>query len=129
MFKGTPRERTLERVAHVANLGQHNLISTKRLTENVDAPMRVFSAAAIVCPHREPLVFRLLRPKTGLPEIKIRRSVTSKKAPANSAAAPSLMTARPRPQDVKDFHRLLCHPSEEIMHGTVRMAGAALRGT
>ena len=43
-FKGATRELTVDRVAHVPNLGRHNLLSTKRLTTAFDAPMRVSAA-------------------------------------------------------------------------------------
>ena len=71
-FKGTTRELTLDRVAHVPNLGRHNLLSAKRLTTAFDAPMRVYPVAATIRPSfvRKTLVFRSLRPETDLLEIK-----------------------------------------------------------
>ena len=64
-FKGAMRELTTDRVAHVPNLGRHNLLSGKRLTTAFDAPMRVYPAAATIRPRfgRKSLVFRSLRQK------------------------------------------------------------------
>ena len=66
-FKGATRELTLDRVAHVPNLGRHNLLSTKRLTTAFDAPMRVYPAATTILPRfgRKTLIFRSLRPESG----------------------------------------------------------------
>ena len=124
-FKGMSRELTLDHVAHVPSLEQYNALSTKRLTTNFDAPIRVFQAAVIIRPRRggKPLV---LRP---LIKIKVRRSVTSKKAPVNPAAATYVVAARPHSRDVMDFQRLLCYPSEEITRRMARMTGVLLRGT
>ena len=63
-FTGLTRELILERVAHVPNLGQQNLLSTKRLTQ-------------IYHPRRggKSLIFRPLRPENGLLEIRARRRV------------------------------------------------------
>ena len=79
-FKGTTRELTLDRVAHVPKLGRQNLLSTKRLTTAFDAPMRVYPDAATIRPRfgRKTLVFRSLRPDTGFLEIKARRRADMK---------------------------------------------------
>ena len=76
-FTGLTRELVLERVAHVPNLGQKNLLSTKRLTQSYDAPMRIYPAAAVIRPRRggKSLIFRPLRPENGLLEIRARRRV------------------------------------------------------
>ena len=76
-FTGLTRELVLERVAHVPNLGQQNLLSTKRLTQSYDAPMRIYPAAAVIRPRRggKSLIFRPLRPENGLLEIRARRRV------------------------------------------------------
>lgn len=61
-FKGLTRELAQERVAHVPNLGKHNLLSTKRLARVFDEPMSVYSAAAVIRRRRggKPLIFRRL---------------------------------------------------------------------
>ena len=70
-FKGATRE--LNRVAHVPELGRHNLLSAKRLTTAFDAPMRVYPATATIEPHfgRKTLVFRSLAQKLrfGSPQV------------------------------------------------------------
>ena len=112
-FKGATRELTLDRVAHVPNLERHNLLSTKRLTTVFDAPVRVYSAAATFRPHfgRKTLVFRSLRPETGLLEIKARRCADMKES---LMTARSMVTARANPLHIMAFHMLLGPPSEEI---------------
>ena len=47
-LKGATRELTLDRVAHVAKLGRHNLLSVKQLTAAIHAPMRIYPAAATI---------------------------------------------------------------------------------
>ena len=76
-FTGLTRELILELVAHVPNLGQQNLLSTKRLTQFYDAPMRIYPAAAVIRPRRggKSLIFRPLRPENGLFEMRARRRV------------------------------------------------------
>ena len=127
-FKGATRELTLDRVAHVPKLGRHNLLSTKRLTAAFDAPMRVYPAAATIRPRfgRKTLVFRSLRPESGLLEIKARRRADMRE-PLTTAR--SMVTARANPRHIMEFHRLLGHPSEEITHGTARISGVPLTGT
>ena len=126
-FKAT-RELTLDRVAHVPKVGRQNLLSTKRLTKAFDAPMRVYPAAATIRPRflRKTLVFRSLRPKTGLLKIKARRRADMEEPPTT---ARSMVTARANPRHIMEFHRLLGHPSEEITRGTARMSGVPPTGT
>lgn len=63
--KGRARELALERVAHVPDLGQHNLFTMKRLAQSFDAPMRFYPADAGIRPRSggKPLIFRLLEPE------------------------------------------------------------------
>ena len=130
-FKGPTRELTLDCVAHVPKLGRHNLLSTKRLATAFDAPMRVYPAATIIRPHfgRKTLVFRCLRPETGLFEIKTRRRADMKKPLTPLTTARSMATAKVKPRHIMEFHRILGHPSEEITRGTARMSGVPLTGT
>ena len=86
----------IDRVAHVPNLGRHNLLSTKRPTTASDAPMRVYPAAATIRPRfgRKTLVFRSLRPKTGFLEIKARRRADMKEPQTPLTTARSTVMAR-----------------------------------
>ena len=130
-FRGPARELALERVAHVPNLGQHNLLSVKRLAQSFDAPMRFYPAAAVIRPRRggKPLIFRPLRPEYGLLEIKVRRHVATYNKSQKKTDASSLVVARRGPRDIMEFHRTLGHPGEEITRQTARMAGIQLSGT
>ena len=130
-FEGATRELTLDRVAHVPKLGRHNLILTKRLPTAFDAPMRVYPAAATIRPRfgRKTLVFRSLRPETGLLEINARRRADIKKPLTPLTTARSMVTARANPVKSLEFHRLLGHPSEEITRETARMPGVPLAGS
>ena len=130
-FKEALRELTLDRVAHVPTLGRHNLLSTKRLTTAFDAPMRVYPAAATIrpCFGRKMLVFRSLRPETGLLEIKACRRIDTEEPLTPLTTAPSMVTVRANPRHIMEFHRLLGHPSEEITRGTARVSSAPLTGT
>ena len=130
-FKGATRELTLDRVALVPKLERHNLLSAKRLTTAFDAPMRVYPAPATIPPPfgRKTLVFRSLRPETGLLEIKVRRRADIKEPQTPLTTARSMVTVRGDPRHIIEFHRLLGYPSEEITRGTARMSGAPLTGT
>ena len=131
-FKEATRELTLDRLTHVPKLGRHNLLSAKRLTTTAfDAPMRVYPAAATIQPHfvRKTLVFRSLRPETGLFEIKARHRADMKKPQRPLTTARSMVTARANPHHIMEFHRFLGHPSEEITRGTARMSDVPLTGT
>ena len=112
-FKRTTRELTLDRVAYVPKLGRHNLLSTKRLTIAFDAPMRVYSAAATIRPRfgRKTLVFRSLRPETGLLEIKAHRRADMRESQTPLMTARSMETVRANPRHIMEFHRLLGHPN------------------
>ena len=92
-FKGATRELTVDRVAHVPNLGRHSLLSTKRLTTAFDAPMRVYPAAATIRPRFgcKTLVFRSLCPETGFLEIKARRRADMKEPQTPLTAARSIV--------------------------------------
>ena len=78
-IKVPTRDLAMERVANVPNLGQHNLISIKRLTLSFDAPMRFYPANAIIRPRSrgKPIILWLLRPGNGLLKIKVRRRVAA----------------------------------------------------
>ena len=130
-FKGATRELTLDRVAHAPKLGRHNLLSTKRLTTAFDAPMRVYPTAATIRPRfdRKTLVFRSLRPETGLLEIKARRRADMKKPLTPLTTGRAIVTARANLRHIMEFHRLLGDPSEEITRGTARMSGVPVTGT
>ena len=133
-FKGATHELTFDRVDHVPKLGRHNLLSAKRLTTAFDAPMRVNLAAAIIRPRfgRRMLLFRSLRPETGLFKIKARRHADIKEPQTPLTIARSMVTARANPRHIMEFHRLLGHPSEEITRitrGTAHMSGVPLTRT
>ena len=130
-FKGATRELTLGRVAHVPKLRRHNLLLSKRLTTAFDATIRVYPAAATIRPHfgRKKLVFRSLRPETGLLEIKARRRADMKEPLTPLTTARSMVTTRANPRHIMEFHGFLGHPSEEITRGTARMSGVPLTGT
>ena len=130
-FKGATRELTLDRVAQATKLGRHNLLSTKRLTTAFDAPMRVYPTAATIRPRfdRKTLVFRSLRPETGLLEIKARRRADMKKPLTPLTTGRAIVTARANLRHIMEFHRLLGDPSEEITRGTARMSGVPVTGT
>ena len=115
-LKWAMRELTLDRVVHVSKLGRHNLPSTKRLTTAFDAPMHVYPAAATIFPRygRKTLVFRPLRPETGLLKIKARRRIDMGEPLTPLTTARSMVTPRANPRHIMEFHRLLGHPSEEI---------------
>ena len=70
--------------------------------------MCVYLAAATIrlCFGRKPLVFRSLRPETGLLEIKARRRVDMKE-PQKSLTARSMVTVRANPRHIMEFHGLL----------------------
>ena len=95
-FGGATRELILDRVAHVPKLGRHNLLSAQRFTKVFDAPMCVYPAAATIRPRfgRKTIVFRSLRPDTGLLKSKTRRRA-----------------------DMKVFHRLLGQGKPPSHHG------------
>ena len=81
-FKGATRELTLDPVSHVPKLGRHNLLSAKRLTTAFDTPIRVYPVAATIRPcfgRKTLVVFRSLRPETGLFKIKAHRRADIKK--------------------------------------------------
>ena len=129
IFKGATRELTLECVAHVPKVGRHNVLSTKRLTTAFDAPMRVYLAATTIRPRfgRKTLVFRSLRPETGLLEVKARHRADMGEPLTPLTTARSMVTARANPRHIMEFHRLLGHPSEEITSGTARRSGVPWR--
>ena len=130
-YKGATRELNLDRVAHVPQLGRNNLFSAKRLTTAFDAQMRVYPAAATFRSHfgRKTLIFRSLRPETGVLEIKARRRADMKEPQASLKTARWMVTARANPRHIMEFHRLLGHPSEEVTRETARMSGVPLTGT
>ena len=130
-FKGATRELTLDCVVHVPKLGRHSLLSTKRLTTAFDAPMRVYPVAATIRPRfgHKTLIFRSLRPETGLLKIKARRRADMKEPLTPLMTARSMVTARANPRHIMEFNRLLGHASEEITRGTARMSGVPLTGT
>lgn len=70
--RGVAHELALERVAHVPNLGRHNLLSVKWLAQSFDAPMLFYPAVTVIGSRRrgEPLIFEPIRPEYGLLEIK-----------------------------------------------------------
>lgn len=76
-FLGPARELSLKRVAHVPNLGQHNLLSVKPFVQSIDAPMRFYLVGAVIRPRSgdRPLIFHPLRSENELLEFKIRRGV------------------------------------------------------
>ena len=129
-FTNSTRQLTLKHVAHVPNLGQHNLLSTKRLAQFFDAPMRVYPAAAVIRPRRggKPLLFRPLRPENGLLEIRVRRHVAAKSSLAKPPTATALAATQRHPRDIMEFHQVLGHPAEQITRDTARMAGVQLSG-
>ena len=92
-FKGVTRELTVDRVAHVPNLGRHNLLSTKRLTTAFDAPMRVPSRRNRSTSFRlQDARFPLLMPRNWLPR---KQGPPSRRYEgAANAAARSTVTAR-----------------------------------
>ena len=74
-FRSETQRLTLERVAHVPGLGHPNLISAKALAKTLDAPMRVYPAAAVIQPRHgggKSLISKTLRRDNGLFEIKDR---------------------------------------------------------
>ena len=107
-FKGATRELTLDGVAHVPQLGRHNLLLTKRLTTAFDAPMRVYPDAATIRPRfgRKTLVFRSLHPEAGLLEIKARRCADMKKPLTPLTTARSMETARANPCQIMESRRM-----------------------
>ena len=127
-FKGATCELTLDRVAHVPKLGCHNLFSTKRLTTTLDAPMRVYPAAAIIRPRsgRKMLVFRSLRSETGILKIKAHRRADMKEP---LTPVRSMVTARANPRHIMEFNRLHGDSSEEITRGMARISSVPLTGT
>lgn len=66
------RELALKRVAHVPNLGQHNLISVKPFAQSNDAPIQFYLAGAIIRPRSggRLLIFHPLRLGNRLLEFK-----------------------------------------------------------
>ena len=96
IFKGATGELTLDRVAHVPNLGRHNLLSIKRQTIAFGAPMRVYPATATIRPRfgRKTLIFRSLRPENGFLEIKARRRADMKESQTPLTTARSTVTGR-----------------------------------
>ena len=108
IFKGVTRELSFDRVAHVPKLGYHNLLSTKRLITAFDAPMRNYPAAATIRPRlgRKMIVFRSLRPETGLLEIKARRRADRKEPLTTLTTARSMVTARANPRHIAEPGRM-----------------------
>ena len=128
-FTDSTRQFKLKHVAHVPNLGQHNLLSTKRLAQSFDAPMRIYPAAAVIHPRRggKPLRFRPLRPENGLLEIRARRHVPAKSGLVRPPAA--LAATHRHQRDIIEFHQVLGHPAEQITRDTARMMGVQLSGS
>ena len=129
-FRSETQQLTLERVAHVPELGHHNLISAKALAKTLDAPMRVYPAAAVTRPRHggKSLTFKTLRRDNGLFEIKARRCAVIQREREKPAPAKSLVAARRNTRDIMEFHQLLGHPSEDITRGTARTVGLRLTG-
>ena len=121
-FKGTICELTLDHVAHVPNLGRHNLLSTKRLTTALDALMRVYPAAATIGPRfgRKTLVFRSLRPETGLLEIRARRRADIKELQTPQTTAGSVVTAKPNPRHTMESRRIPATTQTRVQVGATR---------
>ena len=130
-FLGETQKLTLERVVHMPGLGKHNLISAKALAKMLDAPMRVYPAAAVIQPRHggKSLVFRTLRPGNGLFEIKARRCAIAQQTQESPALSKSLVAGRRPKRDIMEFHRLLGHPGEDITRETARTTDVQLTGT
>jgi len=130
-FRGPVHELALERVAHVPNLGQHNLLSVKRLAQSFYALMRFYPAVAVIGPRRggQSLIFPPLRPQFRLLEIKACRRVAPYDKSRKQSDASSPVAARRGPQDIMEFHRTLGHPGEDVTRQTARMAGIQLSRT
>lgn len=73
-LKGETQQLILRCVAHVPGLGHRNLISAKALSETLDAPMRIYAAAAVIQPQHggKSLIYINLWRDNGLFEIKAR---------------------------------------------------------
>ena len=121
-FKGATRKLTLYRVAHVPKLGRHNLLSTKRLTTAFDAPMRVYSAVATIRPRfgRKTLVFRSLRPETGLLVIRARCRADMKELQTPQTTARSMVTVKPIPRHTIESRRIPAATQTRAQVGATR---------
>lgn len=121
--RGPTRVLASKRVTHVSNLGVYSMLSTKRLAQSFDAPMRVYLAAIIIHTRSggTPLIFRLLRSEKGLLEIKVRHNVAASDRAQRQAAASLLVAARRRLQDIMEFYKIATRQ-------TAVMAGIQLSG-
>ena len=121
-FKEATRELTLDRVAHIPNLGHHNLFSTKRLTTAFDAPMRVYPAAATFLPRfgRKTLVFRSLRLDNGLLEIRASRRADMKELQTPKTTARSMVTTKPNPRHTMESRRIPATTQTQAQVGATR---------
>ena len=123
IFKGATHEVTLNRIAHVPKLGRHNLFFTKRLiTTAFDAPMRVYQAVATIRPRfgRKMLVFRSLRPETGLLEIRGRHRADMKELQTPQTTAGLMVTAKPNPRHTMESRRIPAATQTRVQVGATR---------
>ena len=127
-FRGPTRELTLAHVAHVPNLGNHNMTSMKRLTRVFAEPMCIYPAAAVIRPRRggKPLIFRSLHRENGLLETRVCCLDHTKTRTAKPSALSSLVAAKRNQRGIMEFSRVLGHPSREITRETACMAGVQL---
>lgn len=121
----------LERVAHVPDLGHHNLVSAKALAKTLDVPMRLHPAATVCQPRHggKPLIVKILHRKNGMSEMKAPRCVATHWERKNPCPSRSLVAVRRNTRNIMEFRHLLGHSSEEIRCGTVRAPGVQLTET
>ena len=129
-FTGATEELELTRVARIPQLGQHNLLSATELSRALDAPLRIYPAAAVIraSQNAQSITFRRLQASSNLQQVKVRRrSAYSCNNTLHSSSA-TLLTSRTSSRDIMEFHRVLGHPGEEITRNTAKMAGIRLTG-
>lgn len=75
------------------------------------------------------MIFKTLRPKNGLIEIKARRSTATQRNQERWIVLEKpFVAARQGTRDIMEFHQLLGHPTEDIKSGTAQKARMRLMG-
>lgn len=108
-FTGTTKDLDLQRVAHVRQLGNHNLLSVTELDEFLHTPLQLYPIASAIRPPQGPKLLTLRKLESDLLEIQgRRRPPTSKPNKASSpnfdqALLPETPASKPHVQDIIFF--------------------------
>ncbi|CAM9841451.1 unnamed protein product, partial [Sphacelaria rigidula] len=134
-FTGTTEDLKLQRVAHVPQLENNNLLSVPNSPSHFTRPLEMYFAVSTIKALQGPrsITFRRLHHESELHEIKTRRRPATPErnntpTPNDQAMHGRKPGSKPDTQDITVLHEILGHPSEEITRETAKMAGMQLTG-